>query len=162
MADSQLLSVHLEVEPRRDAFRHARSALQAACGDCTLAGDLAVLRDDDPGDGPTMEGPAALNRTYWLRDGDKLHPLSVGINSIGRLPDNSVVLRDEHVSRRHCAIVVHRDGRAEIHDVASKNGTVVNGRKIACPTRLHTGDQLTLCTRSLVFLTGAISPASAG
>ena len=90
----------------------------------------------------------------WLQDGDHVHQLSVGVNSVGRLPDNQVVLRDEHVSRRHCAIVVHRDGRCEVHDVASKNGTLVNGRKIASPTMLRPGDTLLLCTRKLTFLAG--------
>ena len=121
-------------------------------------GDVGeLLAPGDPGDGGTVTiSPDQLKAgTYWLQDGDHVHALALGVNSVGRLPDNSVVLRDEHVSRRHCAIVVHRDGRCEVHDVASKNGTLVNGRKIATATALRPGDVLLLCTRKLTFLAGA-------
>jgi pSer/pThr/pTyr-binding forkhead associated (FHA) protein len=161
MTDSRFQSVHLEGLPsRRDEFRAARQRLEDACGQYTLLGDLAELAAGDPGDGLTATiSPAALQaNTYFLQDGDRLHPLCVGVNSVGRLPDNQVVLRDEHVSRRHCAIVVHRDGRCEVHDVASKNGTLVNGRKIAAPTALKPGDTLLLCTRKLTFLAGPTGP----
>lgn len=152
MTDSRLHSLHLEgLANRRDEFRAARQQLQVACGEYTLVGDLPLLSPNDPGDGPTLVVPFGLTQTYWLNDGDKSYPLSVGINTIGRLADNSVVIRDEHVSRRHCAIVVHRDGSCEVHDVASKNGTILSGRKISGPTRIRSGDELTLCGRKLRF-----------
>ena len=156
MPDSRMMSVHLEPAPdRRDAFRAARDRVRHACGDCTLAGDLPVLLSNNRSHiEDTIEGPPGIGLTFWVRDGSKHYPLSIGVNSIGRMDDNQVVLRDDHVSRRHCAIIIHRDGRAELHDVASKNGTILNGRKIEAPTRLHHGDQITLCTRGLVFLTG--------
>jgi pSer/pThr/pTyr-binding forkhead associated (FHA) protein len=154
MTDSRFQSLHLEGQPRRDLFRAAREQLQAACGNLTLVGDAGVLPEDDPGDGATATIHPNAAVTYWLQDGDKLHPLNIGINSVGRLPDNTVVLRDEHVSRRHCAIIIHRDGRCELHDIASKNGTVLNGKKIGGPTRLRAGDTIVLCTRKLTFLTG--------
>ena len=100
---------------------------------------------------PGLVVPFGLTQTYWLNDGDNSYPLSVGINTIGRLADNTVVIRDEHVSRRHCAIVVHRDGSCEVHDVASKNGTILRGRKISGPTRIRSGDELALCGRKLQF-----------
>ena len=163
MTDARFQSVHLEGLPRRDDFRAARDRLEQACGQYTLMGDLAELSANDPGDGLTATiCPAALKAaTFWLQDGDHIHPLAVGVNSVGRLPDNVVVLRDEHVSRRHCAIVVHRDGRCEVHDVASKNGTLVNGRKIESPTALKPGDTLLLCTRKLTFLAGPVDPKPA-
>ena len=154
MTDARLHSLHLEGLPRREEFRAARDRLQAACGNYTLAGDLNMLAAEEPGDGPTVTSPPGLAQTYWLQDGEHLHPLNLGVNSVGRLPDNTVILRDEHVSRRHCAIVIHRDGRCELHDVASKNGTVLNGHKIAGPTRLKPGDQIVLCARRLTFLAG--------
>ncbi|HEY1186722.1 MAG TPA: FHA domain-containing protein [Gemmata sp.] len=89
--------------------------------------------------------------TLFLKDGSNVYPLRIGMNSVGRLPDNDVVIRDECVSRRHCAIVVHSDLRCELHDVASKNGTLLNGRKIPQPTRLQSGDHITLCNRRLTF-----------
>jgi pSer/pThr/pTyr-binding forkhead associated (FHA) protein len=87
-----------------------------------------------------------------LLDRGRQVALKVGLNSIGRLPDNDVVIDDATVSRRHCAIVVHSDLTTEIHDVASKNGTTVNGQKIAGPTRLRDGDEIGLSDRQLTFL----------
>ena len=63
----------------------------------------------------------------------------VGLNTVGRMPDNDVVVQDAYVSRRHCAIVVHTGDRCEVHDIASKNGTYLNGHKISGPTRRPPG-----------------------
>lgn len=158
MSDPRLHSLHLEGQPRRDVFRSARERLQAACGSQTLAGDLHLLGDDDlvvstvaAPPGAVVANPLHRRFTFYLKDGVNVYPLHVGMNSIGRLPDNDVVIRDECVSRRHCAVVVHSDLRCELHDVASKNGTLLNGKKIPQPTRLQSGDQITLCNRRLTF-----------
>ena len=169
MSDPRLHSLHLEGQPRRETFRAARQALQAACGSQTLVGDVHSL-DDDQLNAPTIAAPpggsagSVANRfTFYLKDGVNVYPLHVGMNSIGRLPDNDVIIRDECVSRRHCAIVIHSDLRCELHDVASKNGTVLNGKKIPAPTRLQSGDQITLCNRRLTFhiIEAAPEPAPA-
>jgi pSer/pThr/pTyr-binding forkhead associated (FHA) protein len=155
MADPRMLSLHLEGDSRRDSFRQARALVEAACGHMTVMGDIGgLLAPDDPGDGPTLQAPLGVGTSFYLRDGDNLHPLVIGVNSVGRLPDNTIVIRDEHVSRRHCAVIVHSDGRCELHDVASKNGTMLNGRKIPGPSRLVSGDEILLCTRRLQFLAG--------
>lgn len=152
MSDPRFHSIHLEGLPRRDQFRAARAQLEAGCGQLTLAGDLGMLSDRDPGDGATLAFTVDTSRSYFVQDGERLYPLQVGVNSVGRLPDNSVVIRDECVSRRHCAIVIHRNGVCELHDVASKNGTVLNGKKIHGPSRLHPGDKIALCSRNITFL----------
>ncbi|MGH9457436.1 MAG: FHA domain-containing protein [Thermoanaerobaculia bacterium] len=48
---------------------------------------------------------------------------------IGRDPDNEIVLRDPRVSRHH-ARIVHERGFFVLYDLASANGTLVNGRRI--------------------------------
>src|SRR5262245_14393304 len=58
------------------------------------------------------------------------HPLAVGTNTVGRLSDNDVVVASDYVSRRHCAIVAHPDGRCEVYDIGSINGVRVNGKRI--------------------------------
>jgi pSer/pThr/pTyr-binding forkhead associated (FHA) protein len=95
---------------------------------------------------------------FYLKDGSNVYPLHLGLNSVGRLPDNDVVIRDECVSRRHCAVVIHHDLRCELHDVASKNGTILNGKKIPQPTKLQSGDQITLCNRRLTFHITEVAP----
>jgi hypothetical protein len=150
MADSRMHSIHLEGQPRRELFRKARAQLKDACGQMTMAGDLRELEDHEPGDGPTRELPPPKEGTkYALKDGDTVHKLGVGVNSVGRLTDNAVVIRDDHVSRRHCAVVVHSDGRLELHDVASKNGTLLNGKRLKGPTPITAGDLITLCGKLL-------------
>ena len=152
MPELRFHSMHLEGQPRLAEFRAARDRMELGCGQLTLGGDLNWLHDDNSGRGDTRSFGANLTRTFWVQDGEQLHTLTVGVNSVGRLPDNSVVLRDECVSRRHCAIVVHRDGSCELHDIASKNGTVLNGAKIHGPTKLRPGDKISLCAKQLVFL----------
>lgn len=157
MSDPRLHSLHLEGQPRRDQFRAARQAIQAACGVQTLAGDIRLLADEDRLDVSTLAAPpGGLNAvagrfTFYLKDGVNVYPLHLGMNSVGRLPDNDVIVRDECVSRRHCAVVIHHDLRCELHDVASKNGTLLNGKKIPGPSRLQSGDQIILCGRRLTF-----------
>ncbi len=158
MSDPRLHSLHLEGQPRRDLFRAARQAIQAACGNQTLAGDIRMLAEEEQLNASTVAAPpgglppGATGRfTFYLKDGSNIYPLHLGLNSVGRLPDNDVVIRDECVSRRHCAVVIHHDMRCELHDVASKNGTLLNGKKIPGPTKIQSGDQIVLCGRRLTF-----------
>lgn len=144
MTDPRFESVHLVGQSRRSRFSAARDRLNDNCGDHTLAGDLAQLCSTTP------EVDTGL--TYWLKDGEQLHPLALGVNSVGRLPDNTVVIPSEHISRRHCAIVIHRNGNCEIHDIASKNGTILNGVVVAGPTPIKSGDVLNLSNRRIVLV----------
>ena len=48
-----------------------------------------------------VANPLAGRFTCYLKDGNNVYPLHLGMNSVGRLPDNDVVVRDECVSRRH-------------------------------------------------------------
>ncbi|MBP3957526.1 FHA domain-containing protein [Gemmata sp. G18] len=169
MSDPRLHSLHLEGLPRRDTFRSAREKLQAACGSQTLAGSARVLDDENLGTS-TLAAPVGgasglVGRfTFYLKDGTNVYPLRLGMNSVGRLPDNDVVVRDECVSRRHCAVLIHSDLRCELHDVASKNGTLLNGKKIPQPQKLQSGDQITLCNRRLTFHIAEVpsEPAAVG
>jgi pSer/pThr/pTyr-binding forkhead associated (FHA) protein len=77
--------------------------------------------------------------------------LHFGLNTIGRMHDNDVVLSEEYISRRHCTIVVHHNGECELYDVASKNGTFVNDQRIDKPIALSNGDRISLSNRTLIF-----------
>src|SRR5919201_6299323 len=142
MGDNRLNSVHLEF-PRRDDFRHAREMLLNSRGTNTVALDNAA--DVFAGGSHTMiqgvkeRPPVGVH--FWLMDKDAIYPLKVGVNTIGRLPDNDVVVQAPYVSRRHCAILVHAGDGCELHDIASKNGTFINGKKLEGPTRLNSGDE---------------------
>jgi pSer/pThr/pTyr-binding forkhead associated (FHA) protein len=62
------------------------------------------------------------------------------------------------MSRRHARIVV-TNGEAILEDLGSKNGTHVNGSRVATPCRLADGDEVRLGGVILTFRLG--SPMSA-
>ena len=163
MADPRFNSIHLEA-PRRQQYRLAREKLLNARGFHTLVAEREEISSDRPHtviENDRNQAPAAVE--FWLMDREFIYPLAVGLNTIGRAPENDVVIQDGYVSRRHCAILVHAGRDAELHDTASKNGTFLNGHKISGPTRLHSGDEIRMCDRNLVFVTqngGQPSPAN--
>ncbi len=57
---------------------------------------------------------------------------------VGRAPESDIVLDDDTVSRRH-AELLWRGATWVIHDIGSKNGTVLNGRPIE-RAQLRAGD----------------------
>lgn len=78
-------------------------------------------------------------------------PLADGESIVGRAPGNHILLEDQSVSRRHCA--VDREGETiRVRDLESKNGTNINGAAIAAPVTVGHGDliQLGLYTLRLI------------
>ncbi len=63
---------------------------------------------------------------------------------IGREEGADLVLDDEEVSREHAFIKMLPDGRAEIRDMGSRNGTYVNGERISGAKVLEGGEELKL------------------
>ena len=61
-------------------------------------------------------------------------PLAQAITNIGRAEDKDIVVDDRWVSRYH-AQVRREEGRYVVVDQDSKNGTLVNGQRIAGPAR---------------------------
>jgi len=73
----------------------------------------------------------------------EIHPLNSGINTIGRVPGNDVVLLEGAMSRRHAE--VRWDGQhCIVVDLWSTNGTFLNGRRLAPnqPQLVAAGDRL--------------------
>ncbi len=60
---------------------------------------------------------------------------------VGRAPECKLRPNSDMVSRRHCMISVAA-GKATIRDLGSRNGTLVNGHKIAAEHELRTGDKI--------------------
>lgn len=56
--------------------------------------------------------------------------------TLGRDPGNDIVLRDPKVSRHHGEIVFER-GFFVLHDLASANGTYVNGKRVRVAPLTH-------------------------
>lgn len=155
MHDPRLNSIHLD-DLRREEFRRARTNLVGAVGEQTRNFESIAEAIRIEPDRKTFAGESSLSAIpgldFVLVDSQQVFPLHVGMNTIGRLSDNDVVLPDPYLSRRHCAILVHTSSSCEIHEMASKNGTFLNGRKISGPTSLSSGDEIRMCDRQLVFM----------
>lgn len=79
---------------------------------------------------------------------DSMILLTNGEATIGRDPTSAIAVVDPSVSRRHC-VVRREDGRFQIKDLESRNGTLVNGVAIRDHWLLH-GDEI--ATGDSVFL----------
>ncbi|HEY5948678.1 MAG TPA: sigma 54-interacting transcriptional regulator, partial [Kofleriaceae bacterium] len=69
---------------------------------------------------------------------------------IGRSEDVALQLRDASVSRRH-AKITQVDGRAQLSDLDSQNGTLVNQERIAKSQPLMSGDTIAIGAVTLVY-----------
>jgi two-component system, cell cycle response regulator len=87
---------------------------------------------------------AALGRVF---------PLPTGESIVGRAPDSRVALLDGEVSRHHARLRV-AEGRVQVEDLGSTNGTQVNGATLRGPAELRAGDRLAVGGHvlKLVFL----------
>lgn len=86
-------------------------------------------------------------RLVW---GRRRVPLREGENLLGRAPDVAVTIDSTRASRRHARIVVTGD-RVTLEDLGSKNGTLLNGRRIDAPTPLRDGDTIEVGPVAMVF-----------
>ena len=82
--------------------------------------------------------------------------LMEGANVIGREPDATIHIDARGVSRQHARVLVSH-GDATLEDLDSKNGTHVNGQRIATAVRLSDGDEILLGTISLRFRTASLT-----
>jgi diguanylate cyclase (GGDEF)-like protein len=63
--------------------------------------------------------------------------------TIGRATEAELRIADDGISRHHAR--VHYAGEvASVEDLASRNGTFVNGRRLSAPVTLHDGDKIQL------------------
>src|SRR5437879_859108 len=107
MSDARLNSSHLlDLFPRREAYRRARKDLLGARGSLTLAGERAFgLIDAAVEDWPSLAAiqsdqvlPGPKYRLVDQRAG-RVYPLKLGLNTIGRLPNNDIVFEETWISR---------------------------------------------------------------
>ena len=91
-----------------------------------------------------------------LRDGQRV-PVRNGL-LIGRVAGCDVVIADAKASRRH-ARIVFEGGVAEVEDLESSNGTLLNGKPVQRRMLRH-GDEIRIGTTLLVFREEAVAPAA--
>ncbi len=86
--------------------------------------------------------------------------LSEGANLIGRDRDCAVRIDSTTVSRHHARIVV-TGGEATIEDLASKNGTYVNGERVSRPIAIHDGAEIRVGAEAMTYRTIEALPSTA-
>ena len=82
---------------------------------------------------------------------DSTIPLPEGEVTLGRDPTNTVAVIDPSVSRRHCLLRREDDGRFQIRDMDSRNGTLVNGLTVREQWLRH-GDEIAIGDSVFIFL----------
>jgi len=146
-----------------DALRAQIAKLRRALGD---AGDdlVEMVRREGyrwTGDVQTEAEAAAPSRPaksavhpdahrFRLVLEDREVQLLEGPNVIGRESQSALWIEHSSVSRRHAQVVVER-GRARLEDLESKNGTFLNGRRIAGSEPLADGDEIRIGVARIVL-----------
>jgi adenylate cyclase len=77
-----------------------------------------------------------VGRSYW---------------TIGRGKDNDIVIKDHCISRNHAILQSTETGDFYLIDLGSRNGTFVNGRRVAIPVTIHNTDQITFGKTEVQF-----------
>jgi pSer/pThr/pTyr-binding forkhead associated (FHA) protein len=71
---------------------------------------------------------------------------------IGRGNDCQIILPERQVSRHH-AKIISEQGKYILHDLGSKNGTHLNGKRVVGTTQLRDGDEIQIALRvKLMFI----------
>jgi two-component system, cell cycle response regulator len=107
-----------------------------------------------PSEGDAKEAPAEWALVAYAGAAlGRVFSIPAGLVIVGRSPDSGVALLDGEVSRHHARIRVE-EGRIQVEDLGSTNGTRVNGKLIRGSADLRAGDRLTIGGHvlKLVFL----------
>jgi FHA domain-containing protein/uncharacterized protein DUF4388 len=113
-------------------------------------GLLAIIQEEPPPPELTAPQRRTISRKKTLvgsltPDGapDSVYPLLDSEYTIGRTPDNMIVVADGSVSSRHARVLRTPDGFV-LEDLQSRNGTYVNGERVTEKRLLDDGDLIRL------------------
>ncbi|MBI2192406.1 MAG: protein kinase [Planctomycetes bacterium] len=98
----------------------------------------------------TQKTPLPAGLTFITgNDKPRKVQLAQPVTVVGRLPECDIQVAESWFSRKHFVIYA-RDGRFEIEDLHSTNGTKVNGKEIS-KSMLQFGDQITVYSTLILF-----------
>lgn len=70
---------------------------------------------------------------------------------VGRGAQNTIVLQSELVSRNHAMVHKSESNAYLLFDLGSRNGTLLNGRRLAAPAELRDGDVIKIGNHTMTF-----------
>ena len=141
------------VLPRTGGSLPAAGLVLLGLGALALLGGILVLARrraglPTPGAAPVQKVSAGLSITYANASVQAVRIISVK-TTIGRAPDNTIVVNDGEVSSHHAEITASHDG-FRLRDVGSANGTRVNGQPVV-DVYLNVGDEIGVGTTRMTF-----------
>lgn len=90
-------------------------------------------------------------QTFWLRYRGTRFPIRRGEYILGRSPYCSIVVSNALASRQHCAVRLTSSGLV-IVDLNSRNGTLVNGKRLEGELPIQAGDIIRIGSDSIEVL----------
>jgi pSer/pThr/pTyr-binding forkhead associated (FHA) protein len=111
-----------------------------------IPGSTAPVEVDSPLPGASHSLPQGA---FLVVDGVRMFPLDRPVISIGRAPENDLVIADQRVSRQHVQLRAVA-GRFVVFDLDSTGGTSLNGQPVGQHV-LNPGDVISLAGVPLVF-----------
>ncbi len=85
----------------------------------------------------------------------QIFDLPNGKITVGRGPANDITLDNPTISKHHLLLNV-QNGVVTVQDLGSTNGTFINGKKVAAPTKLRPGDELQVGADVTLTLRGGV------
>jgi hypothetical protein len=82
--------------------------------------------------------------------------------TLGRNPDNDIVLDNMVVSGRHCTFDLKGVADVYVNDLGSTNGTYVNDHMVKRPQLLHDGDVIAIGNFRIKYLQASEEPSGFG
>jgi pSer/pThr/pTyr-binding forkhead associated (FHA) protein len=129
-----MITLLVEQTPDAPAASTARVTSEAQAVDAPIPARLPV--EEYRYGLKVMTGPST-GQVFWLEN---------LIIEIGRDLNNEIVIQDPEVSRRHLRLRRYKQGYS-VEDLASTNGTFINGEPLTTVQLLHPNDVLRLGTR---------------
>lgn len=168
-----LLQILIEARPRalskQEILDHVWAGTFISDGTLTVVvSELRNILDDDPREPRFIrtvqrfgyafcakfellpEHPGAIEAAFRLLWGAREISLTPGRNLLGRCRESVAWIDDPSISRRHAVIEISADD-VSIHDLGSRNGTFVHGRRITERQSIVDGDAISLGRVPMVF-----------
>ncbi|MFN2291909.1 MAG: protein kinase domain-containing protein [Anaerolineae bacterium] len=155
------LTALIAVRRSRRRCAYCGTKLPAGASECPHCDSLTPPEPATPQERQPLAPPAETIQLI-ATDGPlagRRFPIPAQGLSIGRQPDNDVILADQLTVSRHHAVVTVESGQPVLYDRDSANGTWVNGQRVFRHV-LEPGDRIQIWESQFAFATSQTPPPS--